>query len=87
MSLPNEITKRDLIKSYLQEAIKYTNEKDLADVRLKSVFESVKESEETLGFTLPEFKESLAAALNYEKVQALIDKKQSAIDVVDTLKI
>ena len=85
--LPNDIQKRDLIKNYLREAIKYSNEKDLADVRLKQVFESVKESEDALGYTVQEFKEALTAALNYEKVQVLVDKKQAALDTVDTLKV
>lgn len=85
--LPADIQKRDLIKNYLQEAIKHTNDKDLADVRLKQVFESVKESEASLDYTVAEFKEALAAALKYEKTQAIVDKKQAALDTVDTLKV
>lgn len=85
--LPADIQKRDLIKNYLQEAIKHTNDKDLADIRLKQVYESVKGSEKNLGHTLAEFKEALAAALDYEKIQNLVDKKQAALDTVDTLKV
>ncbi len=85
MALPNDIQKRDLIKNYLKEAIKHTNDKDLADVRLKQVFEAVKESEDSLGYTTSEFKEALAAALKYEKTQALVDKKSEAIATVDML--
>ena len=85
--LPADIQKRDLIKNYLQEAIKHTTDKDLADVRLKQVYDSVKESEKNLGYTLAEFKEALAAALDYEKIQNLVDKKQAALDTVDTLKV
>ena len=65
--------------------MQHTKDKDLADSRLKSVFESIKEQEESLGYTLPEFKEALTAALNYEKVQALVDKKSEAIATVDIL--
>ena len=48
MSLPTNIDHRLVIKNYLQEAIKHSADKDLADTRLKAVFESVKESEEAL---------------------------------------
>lgn len=87
MPLSNEIKTRELIKNYLQEAVNTTKEKNLADIRLKEVFESVKSSEEATGFSLSEFKESLQAALDYEKVQSVIDKKTAAIEVVDLLKL
>ena len=85
MSLPTNIDHRLVIKNYLQEAIKHSADKDLADTRLKAVFESVKESEDKLGFTLAEFKETLTAALDYDKVQTVVDKKSAALEVVDVL--
>lgn len=85
--LPNDISKRDLVKNYLQEALQHSNNKDLAELKLKEVFDSVKESEDSTGFSLSEFKESLAAARNYDKVQAIVDKKQSALEVIDTLQL
>ena len=85
--LPINQEHRTTIKTYLQEAIKFSNEKDLADIRLKNVFEAVKDSEDKLAFTLSEFKEALIVARDYEKAQGIIDKKTSAIEVVDTLKV
>jgi hypothetical protein len=87
MAFPVDQTKRDLLKDYLQEAFKHTNEKDLADQRLKSVFESIKESEDSTGFTLPEFKEALAALIDYDKIQSVVDKKTAALEVVDLLQL
>lgn len=83
--LPNDQNKRDTIKNYIQEAVKETKDKQLAELRLKNIFESIKESEEALEITLAEFKEGLKAALDYDKVQIEIDKRQSGIDLVDTL--
>lgn len=85
--ITNDITKRETIKGYIQEAVKETKDKQLAELRLKNIFESVKESEEALEITLAEFKEGLKAALDYDKVQAEIDKRQNAIDLVDTLGV
>ena len=85
--LPNDITKRELVKNYLQEALKHNADKELADTRLKSVFEAVKESEEATGFSLQEFKEAFAVAKDYEKAQEVVDKKQAAIEVIDLLKV
>ena len=87
MTLPADITKRETIKNYIQEAVKETKDKQLAELRLKNIFESIKESEEALEITLPEFKEGLKAALDYDKVQSEIDKRQSGIDLVDTLGV
>ena len=87
MALPNDSTKRETIKNYIQEAVKETKDKQLAELRLKNIFESIKESEEALEITLAEFKEGLKAALDYDKVQAEIDKRQSGIDLVDTLGV
>lgn len=87
MTLPTDITKRETIKNYIQEAVKETKDKQLAELRLKNIFESIKESEEALEITLPEFKEGLKAALDYDKVQSEIDKRQSGIDLVDTLGV
>lgn len=85
--ITNDITKRETIKGYIQEAVKETKDKRLAELRLKNIFESVKESEEALEITLAEFKEGLKAALDYDKVQSEIDKRQNAIDLVDTLGV
>lgn len=87
MTLPVDINKRDTIKAYIQEAVSVTKDKQLAELRLKNIFESVKESEEALEITLAEFKEGLKAALDYDKVQSEIDKRQNAIDLVDALQI
>jgi outer membrane protein TolC len=83
--LPNDQNKRDTIKNYIQEAVQETKDKQLAELRLKNIFESIKESEEALEITLAEFKEGLKAALDYDKVQIEIDKRQSGIDLVDSL--
>jgi len=87
MPFPVEIIKRELVKNYLQEALKHNADKELADTRLKSVFEAVKESEEATGFSLAEFKEAFAVAKDYEKAQEVVDKKQAAIEVIDLLKV
>ena len=87
MTLPADQVKRETIKGYIQEAVKETKDKQLAELRLKNIFDSVKESEEALEITLAEFKEGLKAALDYDKVQAEIDKRQNAIDLVDTLGV
>ena len=82
---PNDQTKRDLLKGYLQEAFKHNSDKNLADTKLKEVYDSVKESEDSTGFTLSEFKEALAALIDYDKIQSVVDKKTAALEVVDTL--
>ena len=87
MSLPNAIEHREVIKGYLLEAKKYLAEKDLAETRLKSVFESVKEMEDKFNFSLADFKEALAAARDYDKVQSIVDKKSEALAVVDALGV
>lgn len=87
MSFPNDIQKRDLIKNYLQEALKYGAEIDLAQSRLAEVFDSIKESEEHTEFSLKEFKEAYTAARAYEKTQAVVDKKTAALEVVDLLNL
>ena len=85
--LPNDQNKRDTIKNYIQEAVQETKDKQLAELRLKNIFESIKESEEALEITLAEFKEGLKAALDYDKVQIEIDKRQAGINLVDTLQL
>lgn len=85
--LPNDQTKLDTIKNYIQEGVKETKDKRLAELRLKNIFESIKESEEALEITLAEFKEGLKAALDYDKVQIEIDKRQAGINLVDTLQL
>jgi hypothetical protein len=85
--LPEDITKRTLVKNALQEALKYNKEKELADSRLKDVFDSIKDSEDATGFSLAEFKEAFTVAKDYTKAQEILDKKQAAIDVVDLLKV
>lgn len=85
--LPNDQNKRETIKAYIQEAGVETQNIQLAELRLKNVFSSIKESEEALGITLAEFKEGLKAALNYDKVQVEIDKRQAGIDLVDNLQL
>jgi outer membrane protein TolC len=85
--LPNDQTKRETIKAYIQEAVVEHQNIQLAELRLKNVFNSIKESEEALEITLAEFKEGLKAALDYDKVQVEIDKRQAGIDLVDNLQI
>lgn len=85
MSLPNATEHREVIKGYLQEAKKYLAEKDLAEQRLKSVYDSVKDTEDKFNFSLAEFKEALAALQDYDKVQSIVDKKSAALEIVDTL--
>ena len=83
--ISNDPAVRELVKSYLLEAKKYSQEKDLADSRLKAVYDSVKASEDKLGITSAEFKLALKALLDYEAVQADVDKKTNAIETVDLL--
>ena len=83
--LPNDQTKRETIKAYIQEAVVETKNIQLAELRLKNVFSSIKESEEALEITLAEFKEGLKAALDYDKVQVEIDKRQAGINLVELL--
>jgi len=87
MAFPSDITKRELVKNYLQEALKHNADKELADTRLTSVYEAVKSSEKSTGFSLAEFKEAFAVAKDYEKAQEVVDKKQAAIEVIDLLKV
>lgn len=85
--LPEDITKRAIVKNALQEALKYNKEKELAESRLKDVFDSIKDSEDSTGFSLTEFKEAFTVAKDYAKAQEILDKKQAAINVVDLLKV
>jgi hypothetical protein len=85
--LPNDQTERETIKAYIQEAVVETQNIQLAKLRLKNVFSSIKESEEALEITLAEFKEGLKAALDYDKVQVEIDKRQAGINLVDNLQL
>lgn len=87
MPLPQDQTKRDTIKAYIQEAVQNAKERNLLDIRAKTIFESVKDSEDSTGFTLAEFKDALKAAIDYDKVQTEIDKRQNAVDVVDQLQL
>ncbi len=83
--LPNDPKKRETIKSYLAEAVKYEREKELANTRLKRVFGSIKESEDTLGYPLAEFKLLLKAALESTKLLEDIESKSIALEDLSVL--
>ena len=83
--LPNDPKKRETIKSYLAEAVRYEREKELANTRLKSVFGSIKESEDTLGYPLAEFKLLLKAALESTKLLEDIESKSIALEDLSVL--
>ena len=83
--LPNDPKKRETIKSYLAEAVKYEREKELANTRLKRVFASVKDSEDTLGYPLAEFKLLLKAAIESTKLLEDIESKSVALEDLSVL--
>lgn len=77
--------KADVVSSYIKEAVAVkTKTKQLAE-ELKEIFDTVKEDEESLGISLPEFKSAVEAAYQYEKQQEKLDKLQQGMNIVDTL--
>lgn len=86
MPLPNSITTRELISKYLDEAVTYSDDMELAKTRLKSVFDSVKESEEKTEYTLKEFKALLKAELDKNKLEKSVAEQQQALDDLSVLK-
>lgn len=86
MPLPNSTTTRELISKYLDEAVTYSDDMELAKTRLKSVFDSVKESEEKTEYTLKEFKALLKAELDKNKLEKSVAEQQQALDDLSVLK-
>ena len=82
--ITNDITKRETIKGYIQEAVKNMRDQDLLKLRMKEIKDAVKESEL---IDPTEFSSAVQASYDYDKVQAEIDKRQSGIDLVDTLGV
>lgn len=87
MAIPEDVQKREIIKQYVQEALAEKRVQALSKTREKETYDAVKESEDSLGVTLPEFKEIVNAAYEYEKQQAKLDKIQSGLDGVELLKL
>lgn len=87
MAIPEDVQKREIIKQYVQEALAEKRVQALSKSREKETYDTVKESGDNLGITLPEFKEIVTAAYEYEKQQAKLDKIQSGLDGVELLKL
>lgn len=86
MPLPHDLKNRDLIVKYLDEAVTYSDDIDLGKSRLKTVFDSIKESEDSTGYSLKEFKELLKAEIDGNKLKKLVEAQQQALDDLSVLK-
>lgn len=86
MPLSNNPQVRELISKYLDEAVTYSDDIELANTRLKSVFDSVKESEEKTEYSLKEFKALLKAELDKNKLEKSVAEQQQALDDLSILK-
>ena len=85
--LPADPKKRELIKGYVTEALQYRQEKELADKREKDVYDSVKDSEDTLQISLKYFKQLVAYAYDTEKKQQVLNELEAAKEGCEILGV
>ena len=79
--------KQDEVKAYLKDVVANLRQQDLIKSRIKDTYDSIKDSEESLGITLADFKTAVVSAYNYEKAQDKIDKLQRGLGIVEQLGV
>lgn len=85
--LPADPKKRETIKEYIKEAVEHKKAKDDAAVLEKDVYDSVKDSEDTLQISLKYFKQLVAYAYDTEKKQQVLNELEAAKEGCEILGV